>query len=112
MNLFQRSAAVFNKAVTPLLSLPVVGEKLGGSMAVLSYTGRRSGKAVSLPVSYRRRGDDVVVGVAMPDQKSWWRNFTGTGAPVTVTINSDARTGTAVARRDDKGAVTVTITFA
>ncbi len=111
MNLFQRSAALFNKAVTPLLELPVIGERLGGSMAVLSYTGRRSGKAVSLPVSYKRHGDELVVGVQLPDQKGWWRNFTGEGGPLSVRIGGVEHPGTAIAKRDDKGAVTVHITL-
>ncbi|NLU81242.1 nitroreductase/quinone reductase family protein [Rhodococcus sp. HNM0569] len=111
MSAFSRTAKVFNAAVVPLLGVPVVGRTLGKGMVVLAYTGRRSGTRVELPVSYRRRGDQVQVGVAMPDQKTWWRNFTGDGGPVEVHLQEGTRTGHAVARRDEKGAVTVAITL-
>jgi hypothetical protein len=62
-----------------------------------------------LPVGYRRSGDDVVITVSMPDAKTWWRNFLGEGAPLTITLDGRDRTGHAVARRDDAGRVTVNV---
>ncbi len=109
MTLFKDGMAAVNRVVAPLLSAPVIGDKLGTTMTVLTYTGRKSGKEFSLPVMYRRSGDDVVVGVAMPDKKNWWRNFTGDGAPITVTLDGSERHGHAVSRRDDKGVVSVRI---
>ncbi|AUN39259.1 Uncharacterised protein (plasmid) [Tsukamurella tyrosinosolvens] len=105
MNLFQRTAKLFNAAFTPLLSLPVVGPALGKSMVTVSYTGRRSGKHVSLPVAYQRRGDEVVIGVAMPEQKQWWRNFLGEGADLTLHFPDGDRTGRAVASSGEGGTV-------
>ncbi|ADG77402.1 Deazaflavin-dependent oxidoreductase, nitroreductase family OS=Tsukamurella paurometabola (strain ATCC 8368 / DSM / CCUG 35730 / CIP 100753 / JCM 10117/ KCTC 9821 / NBRC 16120 / NCIMB 702349 / NCTC 13040) OX=521096 GN=Tpau_0765 PE=4 SV=1 [Tsukamurella paurometabola] len=105
MNLFQRTAKVFNAAFTPLLSLPVIGPALGKSMVTVSYTGRKSGKQFSLPIAYQRTGDEVVIGVAMPDQKQWWRNFLGEGGDLTLHFPDGDRTGHAVAVRSDDGSV-------
>jgi hypothetical protein len=74
---------------------------------MITYTGRKSGRAISLPVGYRRSGDDVV----MPDAKTWWRNFLGDGAPLTITLDGRDRTGHAIARRDDNGRVVVNLRF-
>ncbi|AZG44456.1 nitroreductase/quinone reductase family protein [Gordonia insulae] len=109
MNRFQQSAAIVNRVVTPLLNLPGVRSLASSSMTVLHYTGRKSGKRFELPVSYRRDGDTVVVGVAMPDKKSWWRNFSGDGAPISLTLDGASRSGHAVSHRDDKGRVHVRI---
>lgn len=109
MSFFQRLARVFNRAVTPALRLPVVRSLVGGSMTELSYTGRKSGREFRLPVAYRRRGDEVTVAVAMPDRKSWWRNFTGEGARLGLTLDGRQRSGHAVSTRDEQGRVLVRI---
>lgn len=108
---FRSAAQGFNRfAALPFLRTRAGKSLLGGSFATLTYTGRRSGRQVTLPVNYRRRGDDVVVGVAAPGSKTWWRNFTGAGGPITVQTGDDVRAGHAVANRRD-GKVRVTITF-
>ena len=56
-----------------------------GALLVLSYTGRRSGRAHSLPLQYARSGDGLVVMAGTASQKTWWRNFR-TPTPVTVTL--------------------------
>jgi hypothetical protein len=77
---------------------------------VIRYTGRRSGKTFETPVAYSRRGDVVTIGVAFPDQKSWWRNFLGDGGPLTlVGLDGADREGHAVATRNDAGAVAVRV---
>ncbi|MFT4200348.1 hypothetical protein [Gordonia sp. (in: high G+C Gram-positive bacteria)] len=103
MTVFQRVAAAANRVVIPLMSAPVIGGALGKSMTEVSYTGRRSGKHVKLVVAYQRRGDEVLIGVAAPDQKSWWRNFYPDGGPITLHLDGRDRTGFAVARRGPKG---------
>lgn len=90
--------------MTPLLGVPVIGGLLGRSMTQLTYTGRRSGTTFRLVVSYRRRGDDeVTVGIAMPDKKTWWRNFYPDPGPILVRLDGIDRPGTAVATRTAKG---------
>lgn len=108
MGLLQTVARRFNRVVEPL----VESGRLGGSMAVVSYTGRRSGKPVSLPVAFRRTGDQLMIDVVLPDRKKWWRNFLGDGGPITVRVRGVDRAGHAVARRDDAGRVTVAVELA
>ncbi len=69
----------------------------------------RSGRTFSIPVGYRRHGDDVTIGVRMPDSKTWWRNFLGAGAPMSLHLDGADRPGHAVSRRDEKGRVTVSV---
>lgn len=111
MNTFQRVAHGVNRLVAPILRAPVVGGMLSRSMTEITYTGRRSGKQFSLPVAYRRRGaDEVIVGVAMPDKKNWWRNFDPGPAPIGIRFEGVDRTGTAVAKVTDEGtAVYITL---
>jgi hypothetical protein len=104
-----RAAPVFNAPFVALTKAPVLGKYFGGTFANITYTGRRSGRTVSLPVAYTRRGDEIVIGVSMPDAKTWWKNFTGDGAPITMTIDGTDQTGHAVTRRDDKGGVAVVV---
>ncbi|MFF3572320.1 hypothetical protein [Nocardia jiangxiensis] len=99
----------FNNGMVALMRLPVLGERMSGSMVEISYVGRRSGKTFRTPIAYQRTGDDIVIGVAMPDKKSWWRNFLGEGAPITLHLREGDRTGHAVTTRDEKGAVTVNV---
>jgi hypothetical protein len=63
-----------NAVVLGLLRSPL-GRLLGG-LGELEFTGRRSNRAVRLPVQYARDGDRVVVHVGRAADKQWWRNFT------------------------------------
>ncbi|NLE78376.1 MAG: hypothetical protein GX610_02155 [Rhodococcus sp.] len=100
MNRFQQGAAAFNKVMSRLLDAPFVGRYLSRSMTEISYVGRKSGRRFSLIVSYKRRGDELTIGVAMPDKKGWWRNFHPDGGPIYVQLDGVERTGTAVAHRN------------
>lgn len=102
MNTFQRTSAVFNVGMKRLINAPVIGGWLSKSMTEISYVGRKSGRRISLPVSYKRRGDQVTIGVALPDQKGWWRNFYPDGGPVSIALDGVERSGVAVAHRDGK----------
>jgi F420H(2)-dependent quinone reductase len=103
---------VVNDVATRLINAPVVGGLIRRGLVTIRYVGRRSGKTFELPVGYRRRGDTIVIGVSMPDGKAWWRNFLGDGEPI-VLVGFDGRdqTGHAVAQRDDRGRVSVTVTL-
>lgn len=111
MSAFARVARVFNTAVTPLLSAPVIGPFLGKSMTQISYTGRKSGKRFTLPVAFRRQDDGtIIVGVAASGQKTWWRNFQPGPTPMTITLDGVERSGTGVAKVGQKGtSVVVTL---
>ncbi|MDV3126612.1 hypothetical protein M1247_16945 [Mycobacterium sp. 21AC1] len=104
-----RTAPLFNAPVAAVATSPRLSRLVNRNIAILSYTGRRSGRNFSMPVAYRRTGDEVTIAVAMPDAKTWWRNFLGDGSPLTLRLDGTDRTGHAVAKRDDKGRPTVTV---
>jgi hypothetical protein len=112
--LLMRGAPLFNAPVAAIAASPRFGGALRRSnIALVTYTGRRSGRTFSIPVAYRRRDDDNIdIGANLPDAKTWWRNFLGDGAPLTVTIDGVERAGHGVAHRDDKGRVTVHVRLA
>ncbi|MEV4153764.1 nitroreductase/quinone reductase family protein [Nocardia salmonicida] len=107
--LLRRGVGAFNAGVIALTNAPVIGKLLGKAFAQITYTGRRSGRTFSTPVNYRRSGDEYLIGVAMPDKKTWWRNFLDEGSPVTLRIDGVDHPGHATARRDDRGRVTVRV---
>ncbi|MFI6866880.1 nitroreductase/quinone reductase family protein [Nocardia sp. NPDC050406] len=102
----------FNGAVARLTEAPVVGSLVGRGFVVITYVGRKSGRTFSTPVNYWRSGNAIMIGVAMPDKKTWWRNFLGEGAPISLRLRGVDRPGHAVARRDERGRVTVRVTLA
>jgi hypothetical protein len=104
---------IVNGIAVALLNLPVLGRIVGRGLVKIRYVGRRSGKTVELPVGYRRSGDDIIIiGVAAPDAKTWWRNFLGDGAPITLLgLDGRDRIAHAVANRDAQGRVAVTVTL-
>lgn len=104
-----RAAPLFNAPVGAVATSARFGGLVNRNITMLSYTGRRSGRTVTIPVAYRRTGDDTVIGVNMPESKTWWRNFLGAGAPLTLRLDGIERAGHAIARRDEKGRVTVTV---
>ncbi len=107
--LILRATPIVNAPVAAMTRSPRLSRLVGRNFAMVTYTGRRSGRLISLPVGYRRRGDEIIIGVAMPDAKTWWRNFLGDGDAVTLTRNGRDVPGHAVATRDEKGAVTVRV---
>jgi hypothetical protein len=98
-----------NGVVAKLIDAPLVGSLVRQNTVVISYVGRRSGKTFTTPVSYRRIGDEIVIRVMLPDSKNWWRNFLDGGGPITLQLKGSHRTGHAVATRDERGRVTVTV---
>lgn len=104
-----RVVRAVNAGVAAMLDAPVLGRLLGRGFVVITYVGRRSGRTFSTPVNYWRKADELVIGVALPDRKTWWRNFLGEGGPITLHLNGADRPGHAVARRDERGRVFVTV---
>lgn len=98
---------VVNPVVRAVLRSPAHG-LLSGHLALLTVTGRRSGRAFTFPVGYRRDGDRVTVGVDWPERKLWWRNLSD-AAPVEIWLAGVRRIGTAHARGDEHAGVTVEI---
>lgn len=44
-------------------------------LAVVSWSGRQSGRAFSIPVGYQSRDETIIVIVSKPASKNWWKNF-------------------------------------
>jgi F420H(2)-dependent quinone reductase len=104
-----RAAPLFNAPVAAVAGSRRFGGLVNRNITMLGYTGRRSGRRFTTPVAYRRTGDEIIVNANLPETKTWWRNFLGDGGPVTLQLDGTERTGHAVATRDDKGRVTVTV---
>ena len=66
--------SIANTVVSGLLRSPL-HPLLSSKVDVVRYTGRRSGRTVSTPTQYVRRGDEVIILVGRPQTKTWWRNF-------------------------------------
>jgi deazaflavin-dependent oxidoreductase (nitroreductase family) len=75
---------VANPLLRVLLSSPL-HRPLSGSLLVLSYIGRRSGRRRATPVQYAPFGEDLALVAARASHKSWWRNFRDP-APVMITL--------------------------
>jgi hypothetical protein len=110
--LLMRGAPLFNAPIVALAASPRLGKMLRRNITLISYTGRRSGRTFSIPVAYRRRGDEIEIIPNMPDAKTWWRNFLGDGAPMSLTLDGIEQSGHAVAHRDENGRVTVRVRLA
>ena len=102
-----------NAFFSNVTKVPLLGNVIRRRLIVIRYVGRRSGKTFETPVAYSRRGDDVTIGVAFPDNKSWWRNFLDDGSTITlVGLDGTDRSGHAVAARDNAGRVAVRVRLA
>jgi len=90
-----------NGFVSAVLGSPL-HRLLSGSTDVVRYTGHRSGRSFSTPTQYARCGDDLIILVARPETKSWWRNFRHAGE-LEVLVQGEwlAMTGRAVVGADE-----------
>jgi hypothetical protein len=104
--------AVFNRTVNPALAALLrtpLHPLVSGRLALITVTGRRTGRRHTFPVGYRRDGDRVTIGVGWPQRKVWWRNLTGDGAPVRLRLGATEHSGHARARGDERSGVTVEV---
>jgi deazaflavin-dependent oxidoreductase (nitroreductase family) len=91
----------YNNIMVWLLRSPLHG-LLSGNMMVINYTGRKSGKAYRLPVSYLRL-DDTLLTISFKN-RTWWRNLRR-GASVTVHLQGKDVSARAEVVEDDQGVV-------
>ena len=104
--------AFMNRVVNPGLRLFLRGplhHPVSGSTALITVTGRKTGREFTIPVAYKRDGDVVTIEVGWPERKKWWRNLREPGAPVTLRLKGTDHTGHAVARGDELEGVTVEV---
>src|SRR5436309_15491357 len=90
---------VVNPALGAILRSPA-HRLASGRLALITYTGRKSGREYTIPVLYRDKGDEVTIGVGWPDRKVWWRNLTGEGGPVRLVVRGEDVRGHAVATHE------------
>ncbi len=90
----QQGPKILFKLLNPLMKLILNSpfhQGLSKRVMVLSFTGRKTGKRYSTPVSYVWEGDHVIVVTFSP----WWKNFKEP-APVQMRIQGKSVSGTAV----------------
>jgi hypothetical protein len=100
-----------NRAINPLVRAVLRSPAHGlasSHLALLTVTGRRSGRTFTFPVGYLQEGERVTIGVDWPERKRWWRNLLD-AAPVEIRLAGVRRTGTGQARGDEHTGVTVEI---
>lgn len=65
---------IANTCVSTLLRSPF-HRLLSGSTDLIRFRGRRTGREITMPTQYAERGEDVVLLVGRPEDKTWWKNF-------------------------------------
>lgn len=74
-------------------------------LTLITFTGRKSGKTYSTPVSYAQQNGQVIIFT----HANWWKNLIG-GAPVTLRLRGRDVSGTAEAVAKDKAAIAAALT--
>lgn len=69
---------------------------ISGSVMLITFTGRRSGKRYTTPISYSRQGEQIIAFTHSP----WWKNLRD-GASVTLRLQGRDQQGYAQAIADD-----------
>lgn len=82
-----------------VLRSPVHG-MVSKALLLITFTGRKTGKSYTTPVSYSRQGDQVYVFT----HAVWWKNLCG-GAPVTLRLRGQELRGVARPVDEDKQAI-------
>jgi len=103
--------AVFNRTVNPLvkgLLRSPLHRLASGNLALITVTGRCSGREYTFPVGYSEGDGRVLIVVGLVERKRWWRNLLQP-APVRLRLGGAERTGTAVASGDERSRVIVEV---
>lgn len=88
---------LLNPLVAALLRSPLHG-LMSRDVLLITFTGRKSGRRYTTPVSYVRDGDSVRCFTSR--STAWWRNLQG-GAPVSLRIAGEECRGQATAVVDE-----------
>jgi hypothetical protein len=99
---------LLNRIINPVVRLLIrspLHRLVSQRIALITYTGRRSGRRYTIPVGYQLAGTQLTITVGSPERKVWWRNLRGTGAPVELVVRGRPRRGRAVATRPGPQAV-------
>jgi deazaflavin-dependent oxidoreductase (nitroreductase family) len=88
-----------NHAMKRVLRSPVHG-MVSKTILLITFTGRKSGKAYTTPVSYSQSGDLVYIFT----HAAWWKNLRS-GTPVTLRLQGREFQGLAEPVAEDKHAI-------
>lgn len=80
---------IVNKAMKFVLRSPMHG-MVSKAILLITFTGRKSGKAYTTPVSYSQNGDQIYIFT----HATWWKNLCS-GAPVTLRVRGQELRGLA-----------------
>jgi hypothetical protein len=86
---------ILNPFAKTILRSPLHGV-MSRRLMLITFTGRRTGKQYTTPISYVQQGKTLLLGVGGP----WWRNLGG-GAQVQVRLQGKTYTGHAEAWSDE-----------
>ncbi|QFU74395.1 DUF385 domain-containing protein [Halioglobus maricola] len=87
-----------NPVMRTLLRSPLHGIT-SQNIGIVHFTGRKSGRKLSTPLSYTREGN--VVRLLSNQNTRWWLNFRGEGVKVDMEIARQRHPGTAVLLEGD-----------
>jgi len=94
MSLAERLESLAYKIANPfikaLLRSPLHGQ-MSGSVAILHFRGRKSGREFETPLSYVR--EDGTVFLLSAQTTVWWKNLREEGTPVTLEIAGESLNG-------------------
>ncbi len=93
---------LLNPVMRGLLRSPLHGVA-SGNIAILHFTGRKSGRALDTPLSYMR--EDNTVRFLSDRSTHWWRNLGGAGADVEVEARRQRLAGHATLHEGDSEAL-------
>ena len=93
-----------NHAMKFVLRSPVHG-MVSKTILLITFTGRKSGKTYTTPVSYSQYGDQVYIFT----HAAWWKNLRS-GTPVTLRIRGREFQGLAEPVAEDKQAIAAGLT--
>lgn len=95
-----------NRLVAGLLRSPL-HRLVDRRLALITVTGRVSGRSHTIPVMYEQTGAVIEIPVMWPERKRWWRNLREQ-ADVSVRLRGRELVGRAIAREHD-GQVSVEV---
>ena len=95
-----------NRLVAVLLRSPL-HRVVSGRLALITVTGRISGRSFTIPVMYEPTEAGIEIPVMWPERKRWWRNLRQE-ADVRLRLDGRDRAGRAIAHERD-GQVSVEV---
>jgi len=90
---------ILNKTMKFVLRSPLHG-MVSSYLTLITFTGRKSGKRYTTPVSYCQKEDQVLIFT----HANWWKNLRG-GAPVQLRLRGKDHQGIAEPVAEDKNAI-------